>query len=306
MLPHLPVEIYGLIVDEVSCGRALRQIRLVNSTLCALATPSAFRCAFITNTAAGVQKFTQLLDCDYLACYVREVVYEDVHARPASEQEIGNAYNYDMRFQLTEALKQIGAFPNLRALTFVFTSERDLYSVWVPSPGHILTQFCAIATLNSIADALTGRLHHLALDGLIPHYHVIYSHPPLLTLLASLRTLRISTAAAQADLSQWSDFWLHNVQDDIMRGLAPAPALTRLVLRSANPAHDHPALEVDELAFLALEELAVPHMVVGSDEFVERHPRLQKWNDGLRAWSREAGWHDARASRGRALQASRT
>ena len=76
MTTYLPVEILNAIFEEVDDVRDLWHVRTVSRTLCAAATPIAFRVLSVITTRSA-RNLGRLFDVPDIAAHVREVVYHD-------------------------------------------------------------------------------------------------------------------------------------------------------------------------------------------------------------------------------------
>ena len=70
-----PIEVLGLFVETVNSESTLRNLRAVNSTFHDLATPRAFRTAYVTNTPASAMGLQSLMACAHLAQHVTAIVF---------------------------------------------------------------------------------------------------------------------------------------------------------------------------------------------------------------------------------------
>jgi hypothetical protein len=73
----LPPEILAAIFEKVDDLRDLRHVRMASRTLCATATPFAFRALSVITTSASAQNLGRLFDIPNIAAYIREVSYHD-------------------------------------------------------------------------------------------------------------------------------------------------------------------------------------------------------------------------------------
>lgn len=81
-MKDLPVELVGVVVENVSSTSDLLSLRSVNSTCHRLATPHLFRKIHIRNSLDSAQNCRSILASPSLATHVREVVYDQRdHAR---------------------------------------------------------------------------------------------------------------------------------------------------------------------------------------------------------------------------------
>ena len=70
-----PVELLALIVEHVPTDKGLRSLRAVDKTFCALATPLAFRRAYVTNSLPSAQGLRALMECHELAKTVETIIF---------------------------------------------------------------------------------------------------------------------------------------------------------------------------------------------------------------------------------------
>src|SRR6266702_2148990 len=89
MIIRLPLEILTAIVEEVDDIRDLCHVRMASRTLCAAATPSAFRILSVITTRGSAKNLGRLFDVPDIAAHVREVAYHDTGA-----DRRGRALNY--------------------------------------------------------------------------------------------------------------------------------------------------------------------------------------------------------------------
>ena len=89
MAIRLPLEILTAILKELDDVRDLCHVRMACHTLCAAATPIAFRTLSVITTRASAQNLGRLFDLPDIAAHVREVSYHDTGA-----DRRGRALNY--------------------------------------------------------------------------------------------------------------------------------------------------------------------------------------------------------------------
>lgn len=77
MAIYLPFEILTAIFEQVDNIQDLRHVRSASHTLCAAATPFAFRVLSVTSTERSAQNLRWLLNVSEIAAHVREVAYRD-------------------------------------------------------------------------------------------------------------------------------------------------------------------------------------------------------------------------------------
>jgi hypothetical protein len=77
---YLPFEILAAIFEQVDDFRDLRHVRMAGRTLCAAATPFAFRALSVITTSASAQNLGRLFDLPDIAAHIREVSYHDIGA----------------------------------------------------------------------------------------------------------------------------------------------------------------------------------------------------------------------------------
>jgi hypothetical protein len=78
----LPSEILATIFKEVNLNdvRDLRNVRTASRTLCAAATPIAFRALSVITTKRSAENLRRLFDVPDIAAHIREVSYRDTGA----------------------------------------------------------------------------------------------------------------------------------------------------------------------------------------------------------------------------------
>src|SRR6266702_1532482 len=81
MIIRLPLEILTAIVEEVDDIRDLCHVRMASRTLCAAATPSAFRILSVITTRGSAKNLGRLFDVPDIAAHVKEVAYHDTDKR---------------------------------------------------------------------------------------------------------------------------------------------------------------------------------------------------------------------------------
>lgn len=72
----LPIELVGVVVENISSTSDLLALRSVNSTCHHLVTPHVFRGVHIRNSVQSAQNCRSILESPSIAAHVREVVYD--------------------------------------------------------------------------------------------------------------------------------------------------------------------------------------------------------------------------------------
>ena len=85
----LPSEILTAIFEEVNDIRDLRNVRTASRTLCAAATPFAFRFLYVIATQSSAQNLGRLFDVPEIAAHIRNVSYRDTGADKEGTQNCG-------------------------------------------------------------------------------------------------------------------------------------------------------------------------------------------------------------------------
>lgn len=80
MTVYFPFEILTAIFEQVDDARDLYHVRTATRTLCAAATPLAFRVLSVTSTAGSAKNLGRLFDVPDIAAHVREITYRDTGA----------------------------------------------------------------------------------------------------------------------------------------------------------------------------------------------------------------------------------
>ena len=91
----LPYEILTAIFEEIDDVRDLRNVRAASHTLCAAATPMAFRTLSVIPTGRSAQNLGRLIDLPDIATHVMEVSYHD----PGSDRICVGVYSPSSIYQ---------------------------------------------------------------------------------------------------------------------------------------------------------------------------------------------------------------
>ncbi|KAI0040712.1 hypothetical protein FA95DRAFT_827335 [Auriscalpium vulgare] len=171
MFASLPVEILLMIVNEATSTHDSRNLRAINKSFCAFATPRAFCTVGATNRRDSALGLASLLNSD-LAGYVKEVVYRDEHgnalaAAEADRAPLDVAYGPAIEEPLVEAFTFAARLSGLTSFRFVFHPKSDVD----PTVASLNLQHALFVTIGEAAP----HLRSLTLINLMPIYELIYT-----------------------------------------------------------------------------------------------------------------------------------
>lgn len=78
----LPYELLHDIVDKLSCRKDLFQIRSLNKTFCAVATPHLFQQITVKNTLTSAGGFSEILQRDMVTQFITAINFHEVPKVP--------------------------------------------------------------------------------------------------------------------------------------------------------------------------------------------------------------------------------
>lgn len=276
MTIYLPFEILTAIFEDVDDVRDLWGVRSACRTLCAAATPLAFRSLSVISTRGSAKNLGRLFDSPDIAAHVREVAYHDTGADRTGRP---------LKYIRTSAVNELGrSFYRIHQLPRLETINLTFY----PSCGNRLDPDGRgrLALQTSILGALSASfsvrappnltslsLHNLCTSNLSP-----LESPPFQTVLRTLRRLQLSvlldnTPGSTKVLDRWEHFW-----GTLCPHMALAPtqhALTELALHSDAHVGASSGLSLAGLHFPRLCALSLRKLVfepsVGAEHFILRH-----------------------------------
>ncbi|KAF8266157.1 hypothetical protein EI94DRAFT_1701975 [Lactarius quietus] len=247
----LPFEILTAIFGRVDDVRGLYNARKASRTLCAAATPFAFRVLYVSSTAGSAKNLGRLFDVSEIAAHVKEVAFHDTDAdsRKLMSEIRGSAIP-----ELASSFSRVHQLPQLETIDLTF----------FPADGHWrdddfegrLTLQSSI--LGALADSFGVRvpaklaclsLHNLHSSGVTP-----LESPPFQTVMKNLRFLQLfvidSDNVRIGPDNPLVHFWGTFCRRQVL--VPTQESLTELTLHS---------LKVIGAAFeLSLAELHFPHL----------------------------------------------
>ncbi|KAI9453702.1 hypothetical protein BJY52DRAFT_1418162 [Lactarius psammicola] len=250
MTTYLPFEILTAIFEEVNNVRDLWRIRTASRTLCAAATPIAFRALSVVTTRGSAQNLGRLFDDPDIAAHVREVAYHDtgVDRRGRTLKYVRTSAVHE----LASSLSRVHQLPRLETIKLKFYPsfgnqlDGDRLALQASILGALSASFsvCAPPNLRSLS------LHNLRTWDLSP-----LESPPFQTVLTNLWHLQLSVLPdsdpdPETTFARWCHFWGTLTPRMI---LAPTQhALTELTL--------HSDIHVGASSGLSLAGLHFPHL----------------------------------------------
>lgn len=281
MTSSLPFEILTAIFEQVDDVEDLRHVRTASRTLCAAATPIAFRVLSVTSTRGSAHNLGRLFDVPEIAAYVREVAYCDARANGSKSIPLPELRSIKTSAipELSSSFSRIHQLPRLETINLVFFEVSD-------EPRHDSDIECRLALQASILGALVDSfsirvppkltslfLHNLRTWDLTP-----LESAPFQAALKNLRRLRLSMLYDRAhdlitSLNRRVHFW-----GTLCHPLVLAPtqhALTELTLQSDVSVGASSGLSLTGLHFPYLCTLSLRSIVfepsVGVESFILRH-----------------------------------
>jgi hypothetical protein len=298
-MDFLPSEILAAIFEEVNDIRDLRNVRSASRTLCAAATPIAFRFIFVVTTQSSAQNLGRLFDVPEIAAYIREVSYRDTGADPArrgrrikygasSTPHPVNDISVNLPWrvmpvrpsvisELACLFSRVHQLPRLETINLTFNAK------WFDPDGKgrlPLQESIVGALAASFTIRAPPMLTSLSLYNLCPFVIASLDSPPFQTVLKTLRRLqlfmildRILGMVTPLDHCQWCHFWSTLCP---RTSLAPMQhSLTELTLHSTVYLGASSGLSLRELHFPRLCALTLGNIVfdrsIGAEYFVLRH-----------------------------------
>ncbi|KAI9453706.1 hypothetical protein BJY52DRAFT_1189402 [Lactarius psammicola] len=240
MTIRLPLEVLTAIFEEVDDSHDLLHVRMASRTLCAAATPFAFRVLSVITTRGSARNLGQLFDAPDIATHVREVSYHDTGA---------DRRGRTLKYELASSFSRVHQLPHLETINLTFY---PVYDNLLNSDGRGRPALQA-----SILGALAASFG---------------------TVLMTLRRLQLSVLSDRASdawtfSERWCYFWGTLLPRMI---LAPTQhALTELTLHSDTYISSSTGLSLAGLHFPHLSTLSLRKLVfqpsVGIEPFILRH-----------------------------------
>ncbi|KAI9453712.1 hypothetical protein BJY52DRAFT_1225463 [Lactarius psammicola] len=267
MTIRLPLEVLTAIFDEVDDARDLLHIRMASRTLCAAATPFAFRVLSVITTRGSAKNLGQLLDVPDIATHVRGVSYHDTGA---------DRRGRTLKYVRTNAIQELASsFSRIHQLPRLETIDLTFYPIYdhrLGSDGRgrpalqasILGALAASFGVRAPPKLTSLTLHNLRTWELLP----LESAP-----FQTLSVLFDRAPDAWTFSERWCYFWGTLLPRMI---LAPTQhALTELTLHSDTYISSSTGLSLAGLHFPHLGTLSLRKLIfqpsVGIEPFILRH-----------------------------------
>ncbi|RPD54601.1 hypothetical protein L226DRAFT_575106 [Lentinus tigrinus ALCF2SS1-7] len=283
---HCPTELLELVVDNVTCQATLRNLRSVDSTFCALATPRAFHTAYVTNLPESATGLKSLMECDDFARHVHSLVFRWTDA--ADDIRGNQDLQRSMQVALISVFAQLHRFPALSALDLKFCPRLFLHRRNAAGLIANLDEPAQRLFLQSIIIQSLARntdfphIRSLTLGNLVPFPLACYQETGFAQLLEKVERLDISvhgTNNLHSPGQNTEELWEWTWQEIVpIRLLGPPQAqLTSLSITSDQPVGRVPHVELGGLFYPALQHLALGGVTFTGarrvEDFVARHRR---------------------------------
>ncbi|KAN0138066.1 hypothetical protein V8E53_003955 [Lactarius tabidus] len=268
----LPFELLAAIFEDVNNVQDLWNARLASRTLCAAASPIAFRLLSVIATRTSAQNLGRLFDVPYIAAHVRRVSFHDTGTDRRGRTLI---------YVRTSAINELASsFSRIHQLPRLETINLNFYGKWHTSDrkGRLALQESILGALaESFSVCAPSKLTTLSLHSLNPSVLSSLDSPAFQTVLTTLRQLELSmTLDRSLGLNAAWDPWVH------FWGLCPpivlSPtqhSLTELTLHSDVHVGSSSGLSLRALHFPHLRALSLCNLVfdrsVGAEDFILRH-----------------------------------
>jgi hypothetical protein len=290
----LPFELLAGIFEDVNDVQDLWNARLASRTLCAAASPIAFRLLSVIATRTSAQNLGRLFDVPYIAAHVRRISYHDTgtdrRGRTLKYGASSSVYHVNdimtlslhLRWRVslvrTSAIDELASsFSRIHQLPRLETIKLNFYGKWhtSDSEGRLALQESILGALaESFSVCAPSKLTTLSLHNLNPSVLSSLDSPAFQTALTALQNLELFIIVdhSLAALDHWVHFW----------GLCPhvvlSPtqhSLTGLTLHSGAYVGSSSGLSLRALHFPHLRELSLCNLVfdrsVGAEDFILRH-----------------------------------
>ncbi|KAH9162721.1 hypothetical protein EDB89DRAFT_2079433 [Lactarius sanguifluus] len=301
MTIRLPLEVLTAILEEVDDVQDLWHIRTAGRTLCAVATPIAFRVLSAIPTRRSAENIGRLFDSPDVAAHVREVSFDDTDideegrtpkygaSSPLSSHKLYlrlyaptpwrvTSVRPNIIHELADSFSLVHQLPRLETINLTFCPVDD-HSL-DPDGGGRLTLQASI--LDALATSFSVRappnLTYLSLRNLRILNHSPLESPSFQTFLTTLRRLELSVfidrgLEPETFPASWCHFWTTTFPR-----MVPAPthnSLTELTLHGGTPVGASAGLSLAALHFPRLCALSLRDLVfepsVAIEPFVLRH-----------------------------------
>ncbi|KAI0331534.1 hypothetical protein GY45DRAFT_1369860 [Cubamyces sp. BRFM 1775] len=280
-----PVELLALIVERVPTDKALRSLRGVNKTFCALATPLAFRRAHVTNSLPSTRGLKAIMECHELAKAVETIVFRWSDVFASTE---------DVPTKRTTYIDLMVIFARLHLFPALVHVEMNLFPS-IPGPD------CPVPLVVDDAGNFSHRLWDAAYSGsrvlecLLRCVHL--GPPPKSLTLTNLTVVPWKYYESQwfSDMLSfvehlyvsfhgehsiggshgreiWTSLWLRVVSIYFLR--PPQVRLKSLTLISDQPVGRVPRLDLSGIFFPVLRHLELGGIMLEHDQRIERFIEL--------------------------------
>ncbi|KAH9018278.1 hypothetical protein EDB84DRAFT_1679365 [Lactarius hengduanensis] len=276
MTIRIPLEILTAILEEVDDVQDLWHIRTASRTLCAVATPIAFRVLSAIPTRTSAENIGRLFDSPDVATHVREVSFHDIDID--REGRTPKYVSPNIIHELADSFSLVHQLPRLETINLTFCPVSD--DSLDPDGGGRLALQASI--LDALAASFSVRappnLTSLSLCNLRILDHLPLESPSFQTFLTPLRSLELSVfidrgLEPETFPASWCHFWTTTFPR-----MVPAPthnSLTELTLHGGTPVGASAGLSLAALHFPRLCALSLRVLVfepsVAVEPFVLRH-----------------------------------
>ncbi|KAH9008654.1 hypothetical protein EDB85DRAFT_2283598 [Lactarius pseudohatsudake] len=292
MTIRIPLEILTAILEEVDDVQDLWHIRTASRTLCAVATPIAFRVLSAIPTRTSAENIGRLFDSPDVAAHVREggkdakvwCVLSPPHPTNYTSCSMHpprwrvTSVNPNIIHELADSFSLVHQLPRLETINLTFCPVSD--DSLDPNGGGRLALQASI--LDALAASFSVRappnLTSLSLRNLRILDHLPLESPSFQTFLTPLRRLELSVfinrgLEPETFPASWCHFW-----STTFPRMVPAPthnSLTELALHGGTPVGASAGLSLAALHFPRLCALSLRDLVfepsVAVEPFVLRH-----------------------------------
>ncbi|KAI9453701.1 hypothetical protein BJY52DRAFT_803833 [Lactarius psammicola] len=290
----LPFEILTAIFEEIDNIHDLWRIRTASRTLCAAATPIAFRVLSVISTRGSAQNLGRLFNIPDIAAHIKEVAYDDTGADrrgwmlkygaplpgPPTYHERYNdcTYGTSTASELASSFSRVHQLPQLETVDLKFYPRYE-HRLNFDNKDRLALQASILSALaTSFSIRAPPNLTSLSLHNLRTWDLSSLESPPFQTVLATLRRLQLSVLFFSPPVpftssAPWCHFWGTLFPHMI---LAPTQhTLTELTLHSdiyvgASSGLSFAGLHFPHLCVLSLRNL-IFQPFVAVEPFVLRH-----------------------------------
>jgi len=283
-MKNLPIELVGVVAENLSSTSDLLAFRSLNSTCHHLVTPHVFRKVHIHNSVQSAQNVQSILASPTLAAHVREVVYDHRdHAQfcllPSSAEGCCDELEIaDLEDALTEAFCSLPDFKNLDSVVLNFwPSFRSENGTEIQEHPFWFTNR-QITVLHAVHHALkSSRIRSLILNNVVLMTSACYDF------VASVKNSPLQhfsmSVVANSELGTWSGSKVLNRSLSSLLPISNAN-LKSLVLRSPRGPYHSLNTQLRSYHYPALETLILENIVFdptvtvdGIEEFILRHKK---------------------------------